>query len=286
MVGTRLRDDNDTNHWHTVHLHVALQVTCFEFCTADVAETDDTVVVFLDNQVVEFIGSMHQTERTDTQFHGITFDTTRRQFHVFFIHGILHVHRCDAIPCHLDRVQPETHGVLLFPPYFYTTYIGDGLQLFLYGQVCNFTHLQQSTFVTTDGYHQDRSGIGIGFRYGRRVTVTRQVALCTGNLVAHVVGCRFQVNGQLKFYGNTARTLATGTRQGTDARNTVDVLFQRFCNLVFDDIRIGSRIRARYRDNRIVHRRIFAYPQRIITDEAEKQDNQRHYGRQYGATYT
>ena len=33
------------------------------------------------------------------------------------------------------------------------------------------------------------------YGYGRRVTIARQIALGTGNFVAHVICCRFQVDG-------------------------------------------------------------------------------------------
>ena len=51
---------------------------------------------------------------------------------------------------------------------------------------------------------------------------------------------------------------------------------------IFNDIGICSWIRARNRNDRIVNRRIFAYAQTVVTDEAEKQNNQRHYGGQHG----
>ena len=55
----------------------------------------------------------------------------------------------------------------------------------------------------------DGDGIGIGFRYGGRVTVARQIALCTGNFVAHIVGCRFKIDGQFKLYRDAALALLT-----------------------------------------------------------------------------
>ena len=77
MVGTWLGDDYYTNHWYTVHLHVTLQIACFQFCTADITESDDTIVVFLDDKVIEFISCVHEAKGTDTEFHGVSFDATR-----------------------------------------------------------------------------------------------------------------------------------------------------------------------------------------------------------------
>ena len=102
-------------------------------------------------------------------------------------------------------------------------------------------------------YHQDGAGIRIGFGNGRRVTVAWQVTLRTRYLVAYVVGGCFQIHRQLKFYRNTALSLLAGTRQGTDTRNTVDVLLQRFRNLILNNFCIRSRITAGHGDNRVIH---------------------------------
>ena len=66
----------------------------------------------------------------------------------------------------------------------------------------------------------------------------------TEPLEQNIVGGCFQIHRQLKLYRNTALSLLAGTRQGADTGNTVDVLFQRFRNLVFNDFRICSRITA------------------------------------------
>ena len=123
------------------------------------------------------------------------------------------------------------------------------------------------------GYHEDGRGVGIGFRYSRRVTVVGQVALCTRHLVAHVVGGRFEVDGQLKLYGDAALPLLAHTGERTDAGDTVDVLLQRFGNLVLDDVGIGTRVRTRHGNDGIVYRRIFAHAQVIVADEAKQQDD-------------
>ena len=61
MIGSRLRDDYHTHHRHTVHLHIALDIGRTQFGTPDITETYDTVVRFLDNQIVEFICGVHQS---------------------------------------------------------------------------------------------------------------------------------------------------------------------------------------------------------------------------------
>ena len=118
--------------------------------------------------------------------------------------------------------------------------------MLFYGQVGNFTEFQQGAFVTLQSYHQDRSSIGICLRNSRRVTVARQVALGTGYFVAYVIGCCFQIDGQLELYRDTALSLLADAGQRTDTRNTIDVLFQGFGNLILDYIGISTRIGAGY----------------------------------------
>ena len=286
MVCSRLRDDYDTHHRHAVHLHVTLQVGSTQFGIADIAQTDNLAVHFLDDYVVEFFGGVHLSHGTQGKFHGISFDATRWKFHVLVVHGVFDVHGGDAVACHAYRVQPETHGVTFFSPDGYTTYIRDGLELLLHGQVGYFAQFQKRTAVALDGYHQDRAGVCIGLRHGRRVAIAGQVALGTRNLVAHVVGGRFQVDGQFKLYGNAALSLLAHAGKGTDARNTVDVLFQGFGYLVLDDVGIGSRIATGYGDNRIVDRRVFTYSQGGIPNHTEQQDDDGQYRGEYGSADT
>jgi len=119
------------------------------------------------------------------------------------------------------------------------------------------------------GDHKNRRGIGIGLGYGRRVAVTWQVTLGAGNFVADIVGRSFQVDRKFEFYRDAALTLLADTRQRADTRNTVDVLFQRLCNLVLNDIGIRSCVRTGNRYNRVVHRWIFTYTDIKITNHSE-----------------
>ena len=76
MVGTRLGDYNDSHHGNTIHLHVAFDVGRAQFGSSDITETDDAVVLFFDDQVVELFCSVHQSQSTDGKFCCISFDTT------------------------------------------------------------------------------------------------------------------------------------------------------------------------------------------------------------------
>ena len=76
MVGTRLGDYNDSHHGYTIHLHVAFDVGRAQFGSSDITETDDAVVLFFDDQVVELFCSVHQSQSTDGKFCCISFDTT------------------------------------------------------------------------------------------------------------------------------------------------------------------------------------------------------------------
>ena len=76
VVGTRLRNHYHTHHGHTIHLHVALDVAGAELGTTDIAEADDVSVLLLDDEVIELLGGVHQAERTDREFYGVTLDTS------------------------------------------------------------------------------------------------------------------------------------------------------------------------------------------------------------------
>ena len=123
VVGTRLRNYYDTYHGHTVHLHITFDVGWSQFGTSNVAEADNTVTVFLQDKIVELFGCMHQTQRTDGELGSVSFDTSGRELYVFVVHRILYIQRSDSIAGHLDRVQPKPHGIALFSPDTYTTYI-------------------------------------------------------------------------------------------------------------------------------------------------------------------
>ena len=285
VVGARLRNDYDTYHRHTVHLHVTLDVGRTQFGTADVAESDNTVVVFLEDKVVELFGGVHQSEGTDGQLGGVSFDTTRGEFHVFFVYSVLYVYRSDTVTGHLDGVQPKAHGVTFLTPDAYAADVGDGLKLFLHGEVSYFAQFQQGTLVALQGNHKDRHGVGIGFRYGRRVAVAGQIALCTRYFVAYVVGGCFQVDGEFELYCDARRTLLADAGKGTDAGNTVDVLFQGFGNLILDNIGVGTRIGAGHRYDGIIDRRVFAYTEIVVADKAKEQYYQGEYGGEYRSPY-
>ena len=75
-------------------------------------------------------------------------------------------------------------------------------------------------------------------------------------------------------------------RQGTYARNTVDVLFQRFGDLVLYDVGICPRIGAGDGDDGVVHGGIFAYAEVTVPDKSKEQDDKGKYCGEYGASYT
>ena len=61
MVCTRLWNYYHADHGYAVHLHVALDVGWPQLGTSDVTETYNSVVLLLDNQVIEFICRVHQS---------------------------------------------------------------------------------------------------------------------------------------------------------------------------------------------------------------------------------
>ena len=75
MVCTRLWNNNNTDHRHTVHFHVALEVGRTKFCTSDVAETYDLIVFFLYYDIIEFFRRVHQTQSSDCQLSSVSFNT-------------------------------------------------------------------------------------------------------------------------------------------------------------------------------------------------------------------
>ena len=142
VVGTRLRDYYNTHHRDAVHLHITFDVCRTKFGAAYVTESDNTVAVLFQNEVVELFCRMHQSERADGELNGISFDTTRWKFHIFAVYSVLYVDRGNAITGHFDRVEPQAHGVTFLSPDTYATYIGDCLKLFFYSKVGYFTQLQ------------------------------------------------------------------------------------------------------------------------------------------------
>ena len=240
----------------------------------------------LDNQVIEHLGGIHQTHRADVQFNGVSLDTSRRQFHVFVVHRVLHVHRRKPVARHFDGVKPQAHGILFLTPNRHAAHVGNGLQLFLHRQVGNLAQFKQRAFFTLQCHHQDWRSVGVSLRHRRRVAVTRQVTLGTRHLVAHVVGRRLQIHRQLELHRNAAASLRTHTGQRTDAGNTIDILLQRLGNLVFYHIGIGPGVGTRHGDNGIVHGGVFAHTERNITNHTKQNDDDGHHGGQHRATDT
>ena len=278
MVGSGLRDDHHAHHRYTVHLHVTLQVGGTQFGITDVTQADDLSAYFLNHDIVELIGGMHLPHGAQGQLYSISFDASRRQLHVLIVHGILYVDWRNAIPRHLHRVEPQTHRITFLAPYRHAAHVGYRLELFFHGKVGYLAQLQERTVIALDSHHQNGAGIGISFRYRRRVTISGKVALGTRNLIAHIVRRSLQVNGKFKLYGNAALSRLAHAGERTDARNTIDVLFQRFGYLVFDNIGIGSGIAACHGYDGIVHRRIFTYAEGGIANHPEQEDDDGEHG--------
>ena len=135
MVGSGLRDDHHAHHRHTVHLHVTLYVGSTQFGIPDIAQADDLSAYFLNYDIVELVGGMHLSHGAQGQFYGISFDASRRKFHVLVVHRILHVNWSHTIARHLYGVEPQAHGIAFLAPYRHAAHIGYGLKLFFYGQV-------------------------------------------------------------------------------------------------------------------------------------------------------
>ena len=149
------RDDDDSDHRDAVHLHVAFLVCRTKFGASDVTQSDDLVVFFSQDKVIEFLHGVHESHGTDGKFDGISLDTAGWEFHVFSVERFFHVGRCDAVSGHLHRVEPKSHGVTFLTPDAHTTYFRDGLELFLDCEVSHFAQFQQRAFVTLERYHQD-----------------------------------------------------------------------------------------------------------------------------------
>ena len=99
--------------------------------------------VFFYDQVIEFLCRVHQSHGADGQLDGVSFNTARGEFDVFVVYRILYVDGGDAVTGHLDRVEPQAHGVAFFSPNAYAAHIGDCLQLLFYGEVGYFAEFQQ-----------------------------------------------------------------------------------------------------------------------------------------------
>ena len=281
MVGTRLGNDHVDDHRFAVLAQDTLEILRRYLGIADVAKADDIAVFLLDDQVVEFLGGGHQPHRADGQFLGVALDAARRQFHVFPVHRIAHIERSNPVSGHLYRIEPQTHRIAFFSPDIHRAHVRDGLQAFLDGQFRDFRQLHQRAVGAAHRDLHDRGRIGIGLGDGRRVAVARQVALGARNLVAHVVGRRFHIDRQFEFDRDTALSLARSTAERTDTRDTVDVLFQRFGDLVHDHFRIGSGVGRAHRDDRLVHARVFPHAQERVSDHSEQDDYEHHHGREH-----
>ena len=216
---------------------------------------------------------MHQTHCTDSKLGGVTLDTARRKLHILAVERRLNIYGRDAVACHLGGVQPYTHRVTLLTPNLHGTNVADGLQLLLDCEVGNLANLQQRALVALHGQHKDRLRVSVGLRYGRRVAVTRQETLRTRHLVTHVICRSLQVHRELKLYGDTARTLRADTRQRTDTGDTVDVLLQRLGNLVFDNVGIGTRVGAVYRDYGVIDAGVLSHTERRVANHTKDDDD-------------
>ena len=203
VIGARLWNHYDAYHRHAVHLHIAFDVRRTEFGAAYVAEPDNTVAVLFQDEIIEFLCCMHQPECADSQFDGVSLDAARGEFHILIVYRILYVDGGNAVTGHLDRVEPQAHGITFFSPNAYTAHIGDCLQLLFYGEVGYFAEFQQRAFVALQSNHEDRHGVCIGFGYGWRVAVAWQVTLGARHFVTYIVGGCLQVYGKFEFYRNT-----------------------------------------------------------------------------------
>ena len=269
VVGARLGDHDDAHHRNAVHFHVAARVLRTQFGASHVAHADDAVGVFAHHQVVELPRGVHQSHRADRQLRGVALDAARRQFDVLAVEGRLDVGRGDAVAGHLRGVEPQAHRVAFLAPDLHAAHVADGLQLLLDRQVGDLAQFEQRPLVALDRDHQNRRGVGVGLGHGRGVAVARQVALGARNLVANVVGGGFEVHREFELDGDAALALAADARQRADARDAVDVLFERLGDLVFDHVGVGARVGARDRDDRVVDAREFAHAEVTVSDQTE-----------------
>ena len=143
MVCTRLRGNYNAHHRYAVHLHVTLYISRTKFGTSHIAEADNLAVNLLDDDIVELLGSMHQTQSTDSQLCSVSFYTSRRKLNILLVYSILYVDWGNSVSRHLYRIQPQAHRVFLLTPDAHTTHIGNGLKLLLNGKVCNLTQLKK-----------------------------------------------------------------------------------------------------------------------------------------------
>ena len=269
MVGARLGDHHYADHRDAVHLHVAARVLRAQLGASHVAQTDDAVGVLAHDQFVELLRGVHQAHRADGQLGGVALDAARGQFDVLAVEGVLDVRGGDAVAGHFGGIEPQPHRIALFAPYLHAAHVADGLQLLFDREVGDLAQFQQRPLVALDGDHQDRRGVGVGLGHRRGIAVAGQVALGARHLVAHVVGGGFEVHRELELHGDAALSLAADARQRADARNAVDVLFERFGDLVLDHVGVGARVGALDGDDRVIDAGILPDAEVTVPDEAE-----------------
>ena len=122
--------------WHPVvellrHLPWAHRSSSYNFlmsagpssASSNVAETDNTVTVPFRDKIVELFGRMHQTQRTDGELGSVSSDTAGRELYVSLSTAFFTSRGGFRQPDILMGVQPKPHGIALFSPDAYTTYI-------------------------------------------------------------------------------------------------------------------------------------------------------------------
>ena len=202
LIGPGLRNDHTADHRYTVTPEDIFPVFRIQFCRSDIAKPYDPVIVLDNHHVVKLFRGLHQPHGADRLLNMVSLDASGRQFNIFPVQGIFHIHGGNVIGCHSYRIEPQAHRIPVFSPNLHRTHVRDGLQTFLHGKLGYFGQLQQRACGAFDRNLHNRVGIGIGFGNRWRIRITRQISHSPGNLVAYIVGRRFQINTQFEFYSD------------------------------------------------------------------------------------
>src|SRR5690606_37774044 len=115
----------------------------------------------------------------------------------------------------------------------------------------------------------------------RTINIFRKIACRLRNLIADIISGLLYILIQVKLNRYAAVPIIAGRRYIPDTVDTVDHLFERLCDLRFNNLRIGSWLRSPNGHYSGVDRWKLSYTQEVEPDHPNQQKHEVHYNGQY-----
>ena len=274
-VGGGKHPDSHEDGGLPVETDVLLVVLGAQRDVGDLAQPHDDALLFLDDELSEFLGGLEVRVGDEVDGHHGPFGLSQRGEIVVLCQRVPHVRGRDATSGHLGWIEPDAHGEVASAQDLGALHAADGAQLRLHDArevIADLVLIE--VFGGEAEVHRGELGVR-GFELDDRcLGLRREVVAHLGDLRLDLGEGGVRVVVELQVHGDRAAPLGARRLEVVDAVRPGDHPLERRGDETADEIGAGADVGGRHLDDRDVAARILPHGEGPDGLQARDQDDQ------------